>query len=151
MALDDADVQVVDEQTDRGCRARRAPRPMWCSRLLWRRVTVPPVSMVNVADPVVRRDLDAGGDSLNCPGRRRVCGLCGTSRSGVSVSSLPVMVFELNRRQVSDRGVEPVAVVPVDPAGDLPFDLAPVGPGRPGQVDRFGLEQPDGRFAQGVV
>ena len=51
------------------------------------------------------------------------------------------MVFELNRGQVPDRGVEPVGVVPVDPAGDLPFDLAAVGPRRPGLVDGFGLEQ----------
>jgi hypothetical protein len=56
-------------------------------------------------------------------------------------------MFELNRGQVPDRGVKPVGVVPVDPAGDLPFDVAAVGPGWSGEVDRFGLEQPDGRFA----
>ena len=75
--------------------------------------------------------------------RRRVCGLRDLPVGGLG-SSLPVMVFELNRGQVPDRGVEPVGVVPVDPAGDLPFDVAAVGPGRPGLVDGFGLEQPDG-------
>ena len=38
VAVDDPDVQVVDEQGDR-VPARRRPRPMWCRRLLCRRVT----------------------------------------------------------------------------------------------------------------
>jgi hypothetical protein len=70
--------------------------------------------------------------------RRRVCGLRDVPVGGLS-SSLPVMLFELNRGQVPDRGVEPGRVVPVDPAGDLPFDVAAVGPGRSGEVDRFCL------------
>jgi hypothetical protein len=78
--------------------------------------------------------------------RRRVCGLRDLLVWG-SGSSLPVVMFELNRWQVPDRGVQPVGVVPVDPAGDLPFDVAAVGPGWSGEVDRFCLEQPDGRFA----
>src|SRR5512133_3381473 len=78
--------------------------------------------------------------------RRRVCGLRGLPVGGLG-SSLPVMLFELNRGQVPDRGVQPVGVVPVGPAGDLPFDVSAVGPGRPGEVDRFCFEQPDGRFA----
>ena len=82
--------------------------------------------------------------------RRRVCGL-GDLPVGGRGSSLPVMLFELNRGQVPDRGVEPGGVVPVDPAGDLLFDVAAVPPGRPAGIDGFGLEQPDGRFAQGVV
>ena len=81
--------------------------------------------------------------------RRRVCGLRDLLVWG-SGSSLPVVMFELNRWQVPYRGVQPVGVVPVDPAGDLPFDVATVSPGRPGQVDRFGFEQPDGRLAQRV-
>jgi hypothetical protein len=36
VAIDDPDVQVVDQQ-----QAGLPPRPMWCSRLLWRRVTEP--------------------------------------------------------------------------------------------------------------
>jgi hypothetical protein len=40
------------------------------------------------------------------------------------------MLFELNRGQVPDRRVQPVGVVPVGPAGDLPFDVSSVGPGR---------------------
>src|SRR5215212_5429619 len=48
--------------------------------------------------------------------RRRVCGLGDLPVGGLG-SSLPVMLFELNRGQVPDRGVEPVDVVPVDPAG----------------------------------
>src|SRR5215203_1825364 len=46
VAVDDADVQVVDEQADR-VPASRAPRPMWCSRLLWRTVTLPPLSILS--------------------------------------------------------------------------------------------------------
>jgi transposase InsO family protein len=82
--------------------------------------------------------------------RRRVCGLRGLPVGGRG-SSLPVMLFELNRWQVPDRGVQPVGVVPMGPTGDLPFDVSSAGPGRPGQVDRFGLEQADGRLAQRVV
>jgi hypothetical protein len=48
-----------------------------------------------------------------------VCGLDDLPVGGRG-SSLPVMLFELNRGQVLDRGVEPVGVVPVGPAGDLP-------------------------------
>jgi hypothetical protein len=47
--------------------------------------------------------------------------------------------------------VQPVGVVPVDPAGDLPLHVASVPPGGSGEVDRFGLEQADGRLAQRVV
>ena len=60
--------------------------------------------------------------------RRRVCGLRDLQVRG-SGSSLPVVMFELNRGQVPDRGVKPVGVVPVDPAGDLPFDVSSVGSG----------------------
>ena len=53
-----------------------------------------------------------------------------------------MVMFELNRGQVPDRGVKPVGVVPVHPAGDLPFDVATVGPGWSGEVDRIGLNSP---------
>lgn len=61
------------------------------------------------------------------------------------------MVFELQWGQVPDGGVEPVVVVPVDPAGDLPFHGSAVGPGGSAVVDGLGLEQADGRLAQRVV
>ena len=38
VAVDDADVQVIDEQGDRGA-GESGARPMWCSRELWRIVT----------------------------------------------------------------------------------------------------------------
>lgn len=93
----------------------------------------------------------SGSDQLDCvPGgtvlyrrpeppwvRRRVCGL-GDLPVGSAGSSLSVLLFELNRGQVPDRGVQSVGVVPVSPAGDLPFDVSPVFPGRAGQVDGFG-------------
>ena len=60
-------------------------------------------------------------------------------------------VLELKGRQVTDRGVEPLAVVPLDPAGDLPFDGAAVGPGGCAVIDGFSLEQADGGLAQCVV
>ena len=47
-----------------GVPARRAPRPMWWSRLLWRRVTLPPGSISVVADPVVGRDDRPGRHSF---------------------------------------------------------------------------------------
>ena len=47
VAVDHPDVQVVDQQAD-GVPASRAPRPMWCSRLLWRTVTEPPASILSV-------------------------------------------------------------------------------------------------------
>ena len=51
--------------------------------------------------------------------------------SWVSVLACRVMLFELNRWQVPDRGVQPVGVVPMGRACDLPFDVSSVGPGRP--------------------
>jgi len=43
VAVDDPDVEVVDQRVTR-VPAWRRPRPMWCSRLSWRRVTVPVLS-----------------------------------------------------------------------------------------------------------
>jgi hypothetical protein len=42
-----------------------------------------------------------------------------------------VMLFELNRWQVPDRGVQPIGVVAVGRACDPPFDVSSVGPGGP--------------------
>ena len=42
--VDDVDVEAVDQHEDGGVR----PTPMWCSRPLWRRVSVPPVSMMSL-------------------------------------------------------------------------------------------------------
>lgn len=62
--------------------------------------------------------------------------------------SLPVMRFVRNRGQVPDRGAQPIVVVPVDPAGDLPVDVTEVAPG---VAADFGRQQTDGRLAQGVL
>ena len=79
-------------------------------------------------------------------------GLVVYATSGLGARFQPAgELLVLNRWQVPDRGVEPVGVVPVDPAGDLPFDVAAVGPGGSAEVDGLGLEQPDGGLAQGVV
>lgn len=56
-------------------------------------------------------------------------GCLGGLRVGGCSRSLPVNLLELNGRQVPDRGVQPAVVVPVDPAGDLPLDLAAAPPG----------------------
>ena len=58
------------------------------------------------------------------------------------------MRFVRNRGQVPDRGVQPIVVVPVDPAGDLPVDVTEVAPG---VAADFGRQQTDGRLAQGVL
>ena len=52
------------------------------------------------------------------------------------------MLFELNRGQVPEGGMERFRVVPVDPAGDLPFDGSTVGPGGSAVVDGFGFNRP---------
>src|SRR5918993_3344085 len=81
---------------------------------------------------------------------RRVGGLRDLWDGGLLLS-LAVKLFELNGWHVSDRGVEPAGVVPVDPAGDLPLDGGPAGPGRSAVVNGLGLEEPDGRLAERVV
>ncbi len=43
--VDDADLEVLDEQDDAGSGVAVRPMPMWCSRLLCRRVTEPALSM----------------------------------------------------------------------------------------------------------
>ena len=43
-----------------GVPAKRTPRPMWCSRLLWRRVTPAADVDLVVPDPVVGADFRAG-------------------------------------------------------------------------------------------
>lgn len=50
------------------------------------------------------------------------------------------MMFELNRGQVPDGGVQAGGVVPVHLVGDLPLDVAAVFPGGPAVVDGLGLE-----------
>ena len=57
---------------------------MWCSRLLWRRVTVPPVSMRVVADPVVGGRSCAGGEGFGAGGvgLRRGCAGRGLGGAG---------------------------------------------------------------------
>jgi hypothetical protein len=54
--------------------------------------------------------------------------------------SLPIGVLKLKRWQVPDGGVQPLVVVPGDPAGDPLFDDAVVGPGGSAIIDGFGLE-----------
>ena len=45
LGVDDADVQLGRSGPGRVCRHGPRPRPMWCSRLLWRRVITPLGSM----------------------------------------------------------------------------------------------------------
>ncbi len=73
---------------------------------------------------------------------RRVCWLLDL-RGGGHGCSLPVMVFELNGREVPDQGVESLVVAPVDPASDVPFHGSAVAPGRSAVMDGFGCEQAD--------
>lgn len=68
-------------------------------------------------------------------------------RPGVVDEDVVVKVAEAARPGMTIEGVD----VPGHPAGDLPLDLAAVAPGGYCEVDRFGLEQPDGRLAQRVV
>src|SRR3954462_6639591 len=71
----------------------------------------------------------------------------GEVRGGGGVT---VVVLELDRRAIVERGVQAFGVEPVDPGGGLPFDLVASGPG-PLTVDQFGLVEPDGRLHQRVV
>ena len=67
-------------------------------------------------------------------------------RCGVSV----VGGFELHWRDVAAPGVEPVAVVPVDPFEDFELDVLEGSPGSEA-VDDLGLEEPVERLGGGVV
>src|SRR5690606_39616026 len=56
----------------------------------------------------------------------------------------------LDRREIVDRGMQPVRVEPADPLGGLPLDLGSAGPGLC-PVDQLGLVETDRRFHQRVV
>ncbi len=65
---------------------------------------------------------------------------------------MTVVLFELDRRALSDGVVDPDGVVPVDPAGGLLFDFGSAGPAAAAVVlDELGLVEADGRFDEGVV
>lgn len=67
----------------------------------------------------------------------------------LGVDPLPVELFELDRRDVADRGVKTVVVKPADPLDDRQLGLGDRAPGSFG--DQLGLEGVDETLGEGVV
>ena len=59
--------------------------------------------------------------------------------------------FELSWWDAADLVVNAAAVEPVNVAEQGELYTLQATPGLPAEVQQFGLEQPDGRFGQGVV
>ena len=115
-----------------GVPASRAPRPMWCSRLSWRRVTAPQRSIFVVSDPVVGGDDRAGGNGFGS-GRIGLGGGAPAQRAvrpdGVVVGLEPVQLV-LQPDQGGGRGLgpQPFLLGLVEPF-HLAAGLGMVGPG----------------------